>query len=56
MRGFKDHDGADRFCREHDELRDEGLIFCSRFVALSTMVRSVLASDRDSGPLTTDIR
>ncbi len=22
MRGFKDHDAADRFCREHDELRD----------------------------------
>jgi putative transposase len=22
MRGFKDHDAAERFCREHDELRD----------------------------------
>ncbi|MCW3477837.1 IS6 family transposase [Rhodovastum sp. RN2-1] len=22
MRGFKNHDAADRFCREHDELRD----------------------------------
>lgn len=22
MRGFKDHDAADRFCREHGELRD----------------------------------
>ena len=22
MRGFKEHDAADRFCREHDELRD----------------------------------
>jgi hypothetical protein len=22
VRGFKDHDAADRFCREHDELRD----------------------------------
>ena len=22
MRGFKDHDAADHFCREHDELRD----------------------------------
>jgi hypothetical protein len=20
--GFRDHDAADRFCREHDELRD----------------------------------
>jgi hypothetical protein len=22
MRGFKEHDAADRFCREHDELRN----------------------------------
>ena len=22
MRGFKKHDAADRFCREHDELRN----------------------------------
>ncbi len=22
MRGFKDHDAASRFCREHGELRD----------------------------------
>ena len=22
MRGFKSHDAADRFCREHGELRD----------------------------------
>ena len=22
MRGFKNHDAANRFCREHDELRD----------------------------------
>ena len=22
MRGFKDYDAADRFCREHDELRN----------------------------------
>ena len=22
MRGFKNHDAADRFCREHGELRD----------------------------------
>jgi hypothetical protein len=22
MRGFKEHDAAERFCREHDELRN----------------------------------
>jgi hypothetical protein len=27
MRGFKDHDAANRFCREHGELRN---LFCPR--------------------------